>query len=187
MIKKIQMRFEGTNWKDEEMILVGAIDHLKEIVYKVGELSASTMKSKISSEKKRQPSQNTLENNIKVYRPTKGKYKFSVGVGKISLLDKAAPYWKDIDVGGVIPMSEVGFFAGDHAPDSNLAGTGVGTEIFIKDPSGYKIVPKNPIPGFHYISYGIHVGESNYYRLLDKWEKKWSSDSKSKKETKILT
>lgn len=135
----------------------------QEAVFDLGKEMLDYIHKLITDKSHREGKTGTLNKSIKLY-PNVGMAEVGWGIGKMSEMSSLAPYWYLLNFGGMswaglTGMAVPGKFNG-HAPDSNMAGTGVGTEHFDytpyskmahgKDELTFMHV-KNPIKGMNYI------------------------------------
>lgn len=121
--------------------------------------AVSHMHSTIKGSKKRSGSNNKLENAIKVEVVIDDENERKLGIGNIDWLNRFSPFWYFLNYGisqkgMTIPgrgKKVGGFFGSSDAPDSNLAGTGVGTDGFTHQRNTYIMQAKNPITPVLYI------------------------------------
>src|SRR3989304_113342 len=108
----------------------------QEKVFELGNEMLAYIQQFITSKTHRDGSTGNLVRSIKLYpQAGAGTAEVGWGIGLMSEMDTLAPYWYLINFGGYTTIAKegrgvAGFFGSNNAPDSTLAGSGVGTERF---------------------------------------------------------
>ena len=121
-------------------------------VHELGNQILSYMQQFITSRIKRDGSTGNLVRSINL-EPFVGMASVGWGIGKISEMDKLAPYWYLINYGGMSFIAQFGLGTGGsfggEAPDPMKAGTGVGKQRF--GSGNFVMFPKSPIAPMHFV------------------------------------
>lgn len=127
------------------------------------------MKEYIEDHQKRDKANNNLSNNINLEKDAvAGMAAVSFGIGRISDLDKNAPYWYKINFGGNVPIMDKGQGVYGEFTDG-IAKKGTNEKArFITASSGPLMFPKKPIQPMNYIEETREHLRELIYRFLSR-------------------
>jgi hypothetical protein len=137
----------------------------------LGEKIRDNMRENIQSSKKRpDKGSHNLENAIES-RVVDSTHGIVVGIGEITRLEKDAPYFEVLDIGGYIPPANLGYFtsgsgmSGDRAkPTSGASGQ---TWTHTGNGGDYLMTPRRAITGIDYIGKAGRFAEQELNKLVE--------------------